>query len=488
MLGMDLTHGTLEQFAEALGCGEWTAVQLAEAAISRIKRDDGAINAVCVDDFDRGLEAAQAADDARKAGDRRPLLGVPMLVKESLNVAGLQTTWGIPPFKDFVAREDAVAVARAKAAGAIVLGKTNVPLGLGDLQSYNAIYGVTTNPWDERLTPGGSSGGSAAALAAGYVPLSIGSDIAGSLRVPASFCGVYAHKPTYGVVPTRGHTPPPAPPLPFERDLSVVGPMARSAYDLSTLFDVLAWPDDQVSGEAYELALPASRREHLRDFRVLVLDDHPAIRTASSVRLALGEVAGSLERAGARVDRASDRLPNLMDAAGVYMRLLLAAMGAALPPDAYEGFRAQAATLESENQTLAAQRVRGAVSSHRDWIAADSQRTGLREQWKAVFEAYDVVITPTSPTQAFAHDHSPNPWVRTITIDGESFDYADQLVWAGLASAPGLPATAIPIGLSSDNLPIGAQVIGPMFGDRTTLRFAQLMEKQFGGFTAPFRR
>jgi amidase len=485
---MDLTHGTLEQFAEALATGEWTAVELAQAAIKRIKSKDGRINAVCVEDFDRALEAARAADIARATGDRRPLLGIPMLVKESFNVAGLPTTWGIPPFKDFVAKEDAVAVARAKAAGAIILGKTNVPLGLGDLQTYNAIYGVTNNPWDESRTPGGSSGGSAAALAAGYVPLSIGSDIAGSLRVPAHFCGVYAHKPTYGVIPTRGHTPPPAPALPFERDLSVVGPMARSAYDLAVLFDVLAGPDEETTGAAYQLALPPSRHEHLRDFRVLVLDDHPAIRTASNVRVALGHVTAYLERAGAKVDRASGLLPDLMEAAGIYMRLLLAAIGASLPPEAYEGFGAQAASLDADNHSLAAQRLRGGAISHRDWIAADSQRTELRRQWRALFEAYDVVLCPVSPTTAFTHDHSPNPWARKITVDGEAFDYADQLVWSGLASAPGLPATAIPIGRDDRNLPIGAQVIGPMYGDRTTLRFAQLLEKQIGGFTAPFRR
>ena len=173
-------------------------------------------------------EAARAADAALARGEQRPLLGMPMTVKESFNVAGLPTTWGIPAQKDFVPAEDALSISRVKAAGGVILGKTNVPLGLGDWQSYNEIYGTTNNPLDLGRTPGGSSGGSAAALAAGYGPLSLGSDIGGSLRVPAFHCGVYAHKPTFDLVPPRGHTPPPLPPLPLDRDLAVVGPMART--------------------------------------------------------------------------------------------------------------------------------------------------------------------------------------------------------------------------------------------------------------------
>src|SRR5690349_1179914 len=218
---------------------------------------------------------ARAQDRAiakRKAG---PLAGIPITVKESYNVAGLATTGGFTAQKNFIAAEDALAVARVKAAGAVVLGKTNVPVGLADWQSYNDIYGVTGNPFDPARTPGGSSGGSSAALAAGYGPLSLGSDIGGSLRSPAHFCGVYAHKPTYALVPSRGHTPPPFPPLPFDRDLAVIGPMARSAGDLSDLLDVIAGPDELEAGRGYRLALPAARHAGIKGYRVLVLDTHP---------------------------------------------------------------------------------------------------------------------------------------------------------------------------------------------------------------------
>jgi amidase len=239
---------TAVELSAALAAKKVSAVELAQDAIGRIERHDAKINAVCVRDFERGLLAARTADTERARGVTKPLLGIPMTVKESYNVAGLATTWGIPAQKDFKATEDALSISRVKDAGGVILGKTNVPLGLGDWQSYNDIYGTTNNPFDLGRTPGGSSGGSSAALAAGYGALSLGSDIGGSLRVPAFHCGIYAHKPTFGLVATRGHTPPPLPPLPFDRDLSVIGPMARGAADLSLLLDAIAGPDPLEAG------------------------------------------------------------------------------------------------------------------------------------------------------------------------------------------------------------------------------------------------
>lgn len=486
MYGIDQSYATVEDVLTSLAASETSSVRLVAEAIARITALDERLNAVCVRDFGRALAAAREADAARARGDTRPLLGVPMLVKESFNVAGLPTTWGIPPFKEFVVSEDAVAVARLKAAGAVVLGKTNVPQGLGDLQTYNALYGATNNPWDVTRTPGGSSGGSAAAVAVGYAPFSIGSDIAGSLRVPAHFCGIYAHKPTFGVVPTRGHVAPPARPLPYERDLSAVGPMARSAGDLALLFDILAGPDPLSTGAGYRLALPSPRHKQLRHFRVLVLQDHPDMPTAGNVRAAIGDLAQTLERAGAKVAYASQLLPSLTDAARLYMRLLMAAIAASLPPDAYEALKVQAQRLADDDQSLAAERLRGTAISHRDWIAADSERAALRRQWRALFAAHDVVICPVSPTTAFAHDQSPDPWSRRLAIDGADVAYADQLVWSGLASAAGLPATVAPIGRDGDNMPIGVQIIGPEYEDRTVLQFARLLERERGGFAQPF--
>jgi amidase len=225
---------------------------------------DQRLNSVVVRDFERAREAAKAADAALARGEGRPLLGVPITIKESFNIAGLPTTWGIPQFKDFIPKEDAVLVSRVKSAGAVILGKTNVPLLLSDFQSYNDIYGTTNNPWDPGRTPGGSSGGSAAALAAAFGSLSFGSDIGGSLRVPAHFCGIYSHKPTLGLVADRGHAAPPNPPLPLEGDLAVVGPLARSAADLAQALDVVAGPDEERAGIGYRLALRPARHEELK--------------------------------------------------------------------------------------------------------------------------------------------------------------------------------------------------------------------------------
>ncbi|MGH3589396.1 MAG: amidase, partial [Pseudonocardia sp.] len=469
---------------EAMAAGRVSAVELAEAAIARIERLDPTINAVCVRAFEQALAAAKSADVARTQGDARPLLGVPMTVKESFHMAGLPTTWGFPAFQDFVSDVDAVAVERVRSAGAVVLGKTNVPLALGDFQSYNDFYGTTRNPWNPDRVPGGSSGGSAAALAAGYGALSLGSDIGGSLRNPAHYCGVYAHKPTFGLVPTRGHTPPAMPTLPVALDMAVVGPMARSATDLALLLDVLAEPDELTLGPAYRLALPPARHENLADHRVLVLDTHPLIPAAASVREAIDGLAAALSAAGATVVRESPLLPDLADTARQFMRLLQSAFSGGYPPEIYERVRAEAAGLDPDDHGLRAERVRGAAFSHRDWIHADGARAVVQQQWRALFAEFDVVVCPVMPTPAFPHDHSPIT-TRRIAVDGVDHDYLDQMAYAGIATLPGLPATAIPVGLSADGLPIGVQAVGPMYGDRTTIRFAELVEQERGGFTPP---
>ncbi|MGW3434069.1 amidase [Streptomyces melanosporofaciens] len=482
---MEWNFQRAERLAAALRAGEVTSAELTDLAIARIERDDQAINAICVPDFDRARAAARGADQARARGEDRPLLGIPVTVKESYNVAGLPTTWGMPPHRDFMPAEDAVQVSRLKAAGAVVLGKTNVPVGLQDVQSFNEIYGTTNNPWDHGRTPGGSSGGSAAALAAGFGALSIGSDIAGSLRTPAHFCGVYAHKPTLGLAASRGMVPPPAPALPTDHDLAVVGPMARTARDLTLLLDVMAGPDPLTLGVAHEVALPPARHERLRDFRVLVLDEHPLIATGSAVRAGVNRVADALADAGARVERHSPLLPDLAEASTLYTQLLFSSLVARFPVEAYERLRTSAAALSADDQSLHAVRLRATVFSHRDWVAANSRRELHRHGWRQLFAEFDAVVCPITPTPAFPHDHNPDSMQRRLDIDGVEYPYLDQLVWAGVATMPGLPATAIPAGRSPEGLPVGVQLIGPMFEDRTPLRLAELLEQKIGGFQAP---
>ena len=476
---------TATELSAALAAKKVSAVELAQDAIGRIERHDGKINAICVRDFTRGLDAARAADASRARGETGPLLGIPLTVKESYNVAGLPTTWGFPAQKDFVPSEDALSISRVKQAGGVILGKTNVPIGLGDWQSYNEIYGTTNNPYDLGRTPGGSSGGSAAALAAGYGPLSLGSDIGGSLRVPAFHCGVYAHKPTFALVPSRGHTPPPNPPLPFDRDLSVIGPMARSAADLSLLLDVVAGPDPLEAGKGYRLALPPSRHGELKNFRVLLIDTDPVMPTAASVRGAIEKLAADLGKAGVTVTRESPLLPDFAASSRLYMRMLMSFLAVSFAPEIYAGAQAGAAQLAPGDTSLGTERLRGIALSHRDWLVADGARTRLRAQWRELFKSFDGVICPIMPTPAYPHDHSEDQEKRRINIDGRDYIYPDQLAWPGIATLPGLPATAIPIGFSPEGLPVGVQIVGPWLEDRTPLKLAELIEREFGGFVPP---
>jgi amidase len=455
-----MPYATTRELVAALQSGKTSAAALLADSIERIKQFDPALNAVAVRDFERARVAALAADAALARGDRRPLLGVPVTVKEAFNVEGLPTTWGIPGTGEPPAAEDAVLVRRLKAAGAIVIGKTNVAMQLADWQSSNPVYGRTNNPWDLARTPGGSSGGGAAALAAGYVSLEFGADLVGSLRVPAHFCGVFAHKPTHGLVPMRGSAPPGTPALSADPwvDLAVVGPMARSAADLALALDAIAGPDD-AQAIAYRLALPPSRHAALADFRVLLLDTHPLVPTSAAVRSALQRLADGLARAGCRVERGSPLLPDLARVASLWGQLLWAQLGADMP-GAEAGI------------------------SHRDWIHADRMRAATAHRWRALFAQWDVVLCPVSPTPAFPHDPGEME-TRRLRIDDHEIAYKDQSPWSSLATLTGLPATAMPIGLSEEGLPVGVQIIGPYLEDRTTIAFAEAVERAFGGFVPP---
>ncbi len=456
-LTKDLSAATAGELARAVASGQVSAVELTEAAIGRIETRDAAINAVVVRDFDRALAQAKAADAARARGETRPLLGVPMTVKESHNVAGLRSTWGSEVFGDWVAPKDSVGVARLKAAGAVILGKTNIPPFLSDWQSANPIYGRTVNPYDHGRSPGGSSGGGAAALAAGMIPLEFGSDIGGSIRVPAAFCGVFGHKPTHDLIPSRGHAPPGVDGNGIE--LAVVGPLARTASDLELALDVLAGPTDEMA-IAYRLDLPKARHGKLADFRVLVLDGHPLAPLDDEVRDAIRALAVRLDDAGCEVSHESELLPDLARLHELYMAMLNVAMTRGGPPP--------------ENP----------MAAHAWMDLKDGQIHWIRT-WARLFQAYDVVIAPAFSTPAFPHDASDERHERVLMVNGQPMPYFTQLAWAGLATFPNLPSTAAPIGMSKGGLPIGVQIIGSYMEDRTTLAFARLMEEAFGGFRPP---
>jgi amidase len=482
----DHAYGNAADLVRALAAKELSSAELTEFAIARIEALDNAINAVVLRDFDRARQAAKAADASLARGETGALLGLPMTVKEMFGIAGLPTTWGNPKFKDWMAPVDSLVITRLKAAGAVILGKTNVPFMLDDWQSYNEIYGTTNNPWDLGRTPGGSSGGAAAALAAGFVALELGSDIGGSLRCPAHFCGVFAHKPSLDLVPLRGAGPPGVPALPVRGGLAVAGPMARSAADLALELGVIAGPDEWSEGVGYKLALPAARHRHLPSFRVLVVDTHPLCPTAASVRDALGHLADRLSSAGVRVARESPLLPDLAEAARVHVELLSAGRAADLPADVYQRLEG-AAKASVDDDALAKAGVRGLALSHRDWILATRRQARMRQQWRELAKSFDVVLCPASPTPAFPHDHRRDPQTRRLNIDGKEIPYRHQVVWASMATLLGLPATVAPIGHSAEGLPIGVQIIGPYLEDRTTIAFAGLVEREFGSFVRPPR-
>ena len=430
-----MTQRSAIETAAAIARGETSARAECEAAIARIEALDGAINAVVVRDFDRARIAADEADAAVARGERRPLLGVPMTVKEAFDVAGLPTTWGFAQHKDFIAKEDAVAVQRLKAAGAIILGKTNVPVGLGDHQSVNPVYGRTTHPLDPGRSPGGSSGGAAAALASGMVPLELGSDIGGSIRVPAAFNGVWGHKPTYGALcvdghyfpTTDGHAP----------VMGVIGPMARDPDDLALALDLLA-----------DRPLEQAEKRAPGEWRILLMATHPFAAISASVADAIERTGAAFERAGAKVDRSSDLLPDLSAQFGHYMTLLMTALSRGVPMDG------------------------SAPPSLTDWFdLLDHQARAVRA-WNRLFTRYDAVIAPALGVTAFPHDDTPVT-ERMLEVDGQMTRYGLQMAFPALAAFRVLPATAVPVGKDPAGLPIGAQVIADSWKDHTAIAVAR---------------
>ena len=303
--------------------------------------------------------------------------------------------------------------------------------------------------------------------------------------MPAHFCGIFAHKPTFLLVPPRGHAPPGVPALPGSVPLAVIGPMARCADDLETLLDVIAGPDELEDGVAYCLALPLARHARLADFRVLVVDEHPLTATENGVAAAIGEFATRLEKAGVKVARRNEALPDPVLAAQVYFRILSAIFAARAPEEEYAQRQAAAAAMDPSDQSLSAQMLRGATMTFRQWAADNGWSMALRARWRSLFAEFDAVISPVTPTPAFPHDHSPDQQTRRLVINGEPHPYMDSMLWAGVATLPGLPATALPIGRSPEGLPIGAQIIGPLLEDRTPIHLTRLIEREFGGFQPP---
>ncbi len=481
-LCLEPAHRLLAQLRERT----LTAVELLERHRVRLERLNPALNAVIATNFEAARARAQQADQAAASGEFwGPLHGLPMTIKDTFEVAGMTTVAGAPMLKDYRPKAHAPAVQRLVDAGAIIFGKTNVPLFAGDVQTHNAVFGITRNPWDPARTPGGSSGGAAAALAAGLTPLELGSDVAGSIRTPAHFCGVYGHKPSAGLVPTRGHIPGP-PGTVGEADLVAAGPMARSAEDLALALRVMA---GRVAPEAstWRVELPPRRRAALSDYRVLAWLDDPACPVDAEVCAPLEAAVEKLRAAGAKVSVGPAPFP-LAEMHALYFTLLGAIFGAGLPAKLYRRAWISghlAALFGRDRVDTLPGFLRRTTLSHRDWLKAHEQREQLRLKFEALFESHDVLLMPVNRIAAPTHNTQGSPYSRTITVNGRDEPYATQFTWIGPATLTGLPATSAPVGLTAAGLPVGIQIVGAHGHDLTTIDFARQLTALTGGFRAP---
>jgi amidase len=492
----DIAFLPAQELARRLRRREIGARELLEHYLARIERLNPTLNAVVVFDAERARQRADEADAALAKGPDAlwgPLHGVPMTVKESFNVAGLPTTYGYTAHADNRAARDAVAVRRLKAAGAVVFGKTNVPVSLADWQSFNPVYGSTGNPWDPARTPGGSSGGSAAALAAGLTGLEIGSDIGASIRNPAHYCGVWGLKPTWGVVPQAGHE---LVPVPFADniDIAAAGPMARSAHDLTLAMQVLCDPPTMYTPVGRVPLAWATRGTPPARLRVAIVADDAEAPVDAPLRTALARLADFLRRAGVHVDE-DVRPVDSAEAHAVYLHLLRAATGARFDDAAYAAALERAPRYSADDTSYPARMDRGSTTSHRTWVQFDQRRDKLRQQWAAFFERFDLLVCPVATTPAFVRNERGERWERLIPVraaDGRTLmqPTTEALFWAGYPGLVGLPACAVPLEVAPAErdrpaLPVGAQVIGPAFGDMDVLAFARWLEDEYHAFEAP---
>ena len=462
----------------ALAAKRVSSVELLKAALARHAETHGALNAVINADPERALERAFGVDDARTRGEASgPLAGLPMTVKDTFDVSGMAASSGLAAYRRRMTG-DAAAVAQARHAGAVIWGKTNVPVLAADWQSVNPLYGRTNNPWDPARTPGGSSGGAAAALAARVTALEIGSDIGGSLRVPANFCGVFSHKPTWGMISQRGHVPP-HPGSFSQRDLNVVGPMARSARDLRLLLSVLD------NGPLAPKAPPVD----LHEARIGLWLDDPYCPLDPEVRTVLEALGNDLRAAGAEVELIQSPV-DMRALLFSYQTLLGAILGEDMPARVLRGmelmrpFAKRAMAAGAEPLSTAAMTM-AYTARHREWMAADAVRARLRHEIGGQFDRWHVILAPITPVPAFPHDKRPFTRRSLKTSDGKMLPYTSLITWISLATALHLPATAIPAGQTPAGLPVGAQLIGPLGGDSKTLALAQAIDENIRGFTAP---
>lgn len=465
--------------AEAIRAKRVSSVELTRHVFERIDRYNPTINAFAYQLRDDALARAKKADESLAKGESLGTFhGVPIHVKESFAVAGQPSTWGIPAFRDSKAPRNAVVVDRLLGSGAVLIGGTNVPVNLHDWQSYNPIYGTTNNPYDLKRSPGGSSGGSSAALAAGLGYFSMGSDIGGSIRVPSNFCGIYGHKPTLDLVSQQGHQPGGnRSGQGFSTLLAVAGPMARSASDLLAAMKILGGPEGW-DARAWKWELPASRAKSLKEFRVGYVIDDPIAPPTTEVAAALGKTIDALGRAGAKMKQGWPAGLQPREMVNTYLFMLSAFIASMAPQGGPQGGEQAAA---NSGDPFAA----GARATFREWQQMNLRRLAYRALWQAHFDEVDVFLSPVTFTATFPHDHSEPQTARTVATTTGPRKYMDMMNWIAAATLTGCPATAAPVGLTPEGLPVGIQIMGPYWEDATPITFAELLTREIGGFSPP---
>ncbi len=460
-----------------IGC-----LELLDLYLRRIEFYNPKINAIIFMDIRAARKRAKQADGALAKGKIwGPLHGVPMTIKESYDVVGMPTTWGVPQYKDNYPQKNAVAVTRFLSAGVVLFGKTNVPLYLADWQTFNEIYGTTNNPWDLTRVPGGSSGGAAAALAAGLTGIEAGSDIGASIRNPAHYCGVYGHKPTYGIVSPRGQA---LPGVVAATDISAIGPMARSADDLATALDVMAGPDE-IDGAGWQLRLPKPRKKRLREYKVGVIYTDPEAEVDEEVQKRLQALVDFLVRSKVKVNEKARPKVDGRAAHRNYIQLLRAATSGRLTPEMFQKGLEAAKSVAPGDESYPAQIIRAQTMYHKDWLAFNEARHKMRLVWAEFFREYDLLLCPAAATAAFPHNQKGERWERMVMVNGQPQPSTTQMFWAGYSGNAYLPSTVAPGGFTREGLPVGVQIVGPQYGDHTCIHFARLLEQEFQGFVPP---
>ncbi len=478
----NVTFKSALELGRMLRARKISAKELLGECLSQYAKHNDAINAVIFTNLEKAQKAAAAADRRLAKGKALSLFdGVPMTIKESFDWAGAPSTWGDPALKDNIASKDAVALKRMTDAGAVLYGKTNVPLHLADWQSFNEIYGTTNNPWDVTRTPGGSSGGAAAALATGMSALEVGSDIGSSIRNPAHYCGVFGHKPTYGVVPYRGHMMPGS--VAFS-DITVAGPLARSAKDLTAMMKLLVGSEG-IEQRGVTFNLPKSEKTSLKDFRVAIKLSSRVSDVEQNYQDQLIELGTFLKKRSKKLS--FEALPALSDEEvyANFVLLLRATSTKRMSDEDIEAAAAKSKTLDAEDRSYVAMMTRAFGLSHGGWLRANERRHQMRMLWDQFFDDWDVLLCPCAASAAWPHDQVGERHERLIPVNGKMVSTIDQRFWAGYSCNFYLPSTVAPLGQTAGGLPLGVQIITREYGDYTSLRFAELLEKEWRSFVPP---